>query len=373
VAPTREQLDMHTDASERRAREAGPRGSVLALAELEAVRLILRGGSVVDWFRLNFKTEDEAYALLRVLGVEIENSADIEHLARLRDLGRLYLENEHGYRVPDAIAQATAVDLFMYASAQKGRRRDRFFACLLLKVMHIVHHIRARELRVRLPLSQSDLGQMIMSRVNAFADELAADGFPLVEFAGGEKSEGSLITKLLVKKEHHAATIHDRVRFRFVVEKSGDIVPLLHRMTMSLLPFNYIVPGQSLNQLVNFTALIESHQAYRDVANELQLELGYEENTLSSANEFSGPSFHVVSFVADVPLRAPLRMIEAGAIDASLGPIVFALAEFQVVDEATAKENEQGENRHERYRDRQLSRVRARLERGLRGVGIDEL
>jgi uncharacterized protein (TIGR04552 family) len=358
---------------DRREREHGPRGAVLSLSELEAVRLILRGGSVVDWFRLNFKSEAEAQSLLRVLAVELENPADIEHLARLRDIGRAYLESEHNYRLPDEVAQASAVDLFMYASAQKGRRRDRFFACLLLKVMHIVHHIRARELRVRLPLSQSELGQMIMSRVTVFVDELHADGFPLVEFAGGEKSEGSLITKLLVKKEHHAATIHDRVRFRFVVEKSSDIVPLLHRMTASLLPFNYIVPGQSLNQLVNFTALIESHQAYRDVARDLQLELGYEENSLATVNEFSGPSFHVVSFVADVPLRAPASMIAPDVVDVTLGPIVFALAEFQIVDDATAKENERGENRHDRYRERQLSRVRARLERGRRGVGLDAL
>jgi len=53
---------------------------------------------------------------------------------------------------------------------------------------------------------------------------------------------------------------------------------------------------------------------------------------------------------------------------ATLGRIVFALAEVQIVDEYTDQQNEHGENRHERYRARQLAIVRERLERGKRGV-----
>jgi len=362
---------MASDVEERRGREHAPRSEILSLAELEAVRLVLRGGSVVDWFRLNFRHESEARALLRALQIDVDDAGDLAHVERIRDIAVRYLEDDHGYRVPEDIARAGAIDLLLYASEVKGRRRDRFFACLLLKVMHIVHHVRARELRVRLPLSQSEIGAMVIAHVDGFVETLRAEDFPLVEYAGGEKSESSLITKLLVKKEHHAATIHDRVRFRFVVEQSGDIVPLLHRLTTKFLPFNYIVPGQSLNQLVNFTALIESHRAYRDMAGDLQLELGYEEGALLQANEFSGPSFHVVSFVADVPLRAPTSLVADGLVDDTLGPILFALAEFQVVDAATARENEQGENRHDKYRDRQRMRVRARLERGRRGLTSD--
>ena len=29
------------------------------LADLEAIRMLLRGGSVIDWHRLNFKSDDE--------------------------------------------------------------------------------------------------------------------------------------------------------------------------------------------------------------------------------------------------------------------------------------------------------------------------
>jgi hypothetical protein len=90
-----------------------------------------------------------------------------------------------------------------------------------LKVMHIVHHIEARELRFRLPLSQSRLAELLIERVDGFASQLRSEGFPLVDVVGGEKSTASLVTKLLVKKEHHAAAIHDRVRFRFVLLPQG--------------------------------------------------------------------------------------------------------------------------------------------------------
>ena len=49
------------------------------------------------------------------------------------------------------------------------------------------------------------------------------------------------------------------------------------------------------------------------------------------------------------------------------GQVVFVLTEFQVVDQKTAGDNEQGENAHQRYKERQHAKVRARLTRGLRG------
>ena len=42
------------------------------------------------------------------------------------------------------------------------------------------------------------------------------------------------------------------------------------------------------------------------------------------------------------------------------------LTEFQIVDLRTSKANEQGENSHERYKERQATRVRARLMHGMK-------
>jgi uncharacterized protein (TIGR04552 family) len=332
---------------------------------------MLRGGSVIDWYRLNFKSEEEARRYTRVLGADLDQARDQARFAQLREAAEHYLREEHNYRVPAELRACPPLDLFLYASELKGRRRDRFFACLLLKVMHIVHHIQARELRYQLPLSASELGQLLIRKVDRFAGEIAARGFPLVSYRGGEKELSSTITKLLVKKANHAAAVRDRVRFRFVVERPADLLPLLVEMTRDCIPFNYIVPGQTVNQLLNFTALMESHAAYREKANELQVHLGHEEHEGVGLNEFSGPTFRVINFVADVPIRVPESVLEADDSLAALGPIIFGLAEFQIVDAQTDQENESGDNRHDRYKDRQKARVRERLERGLRGLDID--
>ena len=340
----------------------------LSLAQLEEVRLILRGGSVVDWFRLRFESLEDVRAFVALQGGDLDDADDIARLEHLRREAAHYLVEEHGYKLPPELLACDAVDLFLFASEKRGRRRDRFFACLLLKVMHIVHHIEARELAYRLPLSQAALFSALVDRVDEFAARLQADGFPLARYTGGQKTTTSLLTKLLVKKEHHAAAIHDRVRFRFVVRRSFDLVALLARMTRELFPFNYVAPAQTVNHLVNFTAFVESHAAYRAFVNDLQLELGQEEQALRPLNEFSGPSYAVINFVVDVPLRIPDGALAEGAADnEALGRVVFALAEFQLVDALTDAQNEHGENRHDRYRARQLAIVRERLERGKRG------
>lgn len=350
--------------ADRRSRPRSHEARVLTLAELEAIRLTLRGGSVVDWYRLNFDDEQEIRGFLRLLEGDLEDPRDVARLQHLRDAAAEYLAETHGYRLPDEMLQCPPVELFWYASEKRGRRRDRFFACLLLKVMHIIHHIEARELRYRLSMPHSQIAGLIVDKVDGFAKTLQDEGFPLARYTGGEKTLESLITKLLVKKEHHAATIHDLVRFRFVVQKPSDLVPLLHQMTTRLLPFSYVVPGSTVNHLVNFTALIESHEAYRKVSDAFQVELGHEENALPLLNEFSGPTFRVINFAADVPVRVPEA--SCSETNAELGRVVFGLAEFQVVDAESDLQNEAGDNRHDRYKGRQLSRVRARLERGLR-------
>jgi uncharacterized protein (TIGR04552 family) len=345
----------------------------LNLARLEQVRLVLRGGSVVDWYRLRFEGPEDVRAFLRISEGDLDDPRDIARLERLRREAAAYLTDEHGYKLPAELLSCDPLDLFLFASERKGRRRDRFFACLLLKVMHIVHHIEARELAHRIPLSAAATSQILVDKFDAFATSLVRDGFPLSHYIGGQKTTTSLLTKLLVKKEHHAATIHDRVRFRFIVDQPKDIVDLISLMTTRLFPFNYVAPGQTVNHLINFTAFVESHVAYRAVANDLQLELGQEEQSLRPVNEFSGPSYAVVNFVVDVPLRVPddvLRKLPADDVDP--GRVVFALAEVQIVDADTDQKNEQGENRHERYRARQLAIVRERLERGKRGVREDE-
>jgi uncharacterized protein (TIGR04552 family) len=85
-------------------------------------------------------------------------------------------------------------------------------------------------------------------------------------------------------------------------------------------------------------------------------------------NEFSGPSYRVVNFVADLPVRVDKLLHRPPDDDlfGDNGAVVFVLTEFQIVDARTAEANEIGENSHERYKERQIMRVKARLAHGMK-------
>jgi uncharacterized protein (TIGR04552 family) len=85
-------------------------------------------------------------------------------------------------------------------------------------------------------------------------------------------------------------------------------------------------------------------------------------------NEFSGPSYRVVNFVADLPVRVDKLLHRSPDDDLFMdnGAVVFVLTEFQIVDARTAEANEIGENSHDRYKERQIMRVKARLAHGMK-------
>jgi uncharacterized protein (TIGR04552 family) len=130
---------------------------------------------------------------------------------------------------------------------------------------------------------------------------------------------------------------------------------MLATLTRQLIPFNYVVPGESLNQLVDLGELIRS-QASADPEEQARAR----RPSLSGLNEFSGPEYRIINFVADLPLRVD-RILPKGNLPPDLAHVVFVLTEFQIADKATALQNESGASSHEAYKARQHERVRMRL------------
>jgi len=140
---------------------------------------------------------------------------------------------------------------------------------------------------------------------------------------------------------------------------------VLH-LTTHLFPFNYAVPGQTQNSLVRFGDLLAAHPRGAELAAALQLPLEAEpQDPAEPRNKFSGRGFRVLNFVADVPVRIDELLPPLDPMADELGSVVFSLVEFQVVDVETARQNEQGDSSHERYKRRQQQQVLRRLSRGL--------
>ena len=330
------------------------------LGDLERMRLILRGGSVIDWRKLHFQTKEEVDHYLRLCLFEPDDPFDRGKLQRILDEAVDYLRTTFRYIVAEEVAQPQRVqDLFLFASGV-GEPRLRKIACLVLKVMHVVHHIEARGLLYRARVSEDELCQLVTERVDHCIAQLRREGFPVVAAAGGVKTRHSLITKLLAKKETLAAQIYDRVRYRVETADRDHVLPVLVRLCDLLIPFNFVVPGQPQNTLISFRELVRDWPSLKPLAPQLQGELVEDDPDDEQQNEFSGDSYRVLNFVAELPVRLPERAVDAGD-----GRIAFCTVELQLVDRDTALANERGENAHSRYKRRQLRRVLRRLSRGL--------
>ncbi len=339
-------------------------------SDLDILRLILRGSSVVDWVQLHFESVEEIIAFIRVNGFDPDDPADRQRLEDLRKRAFDYLRDHLKYRrIPERVLTGDTIALLNFASG-KGRRAYRFYACMALKVMHILHYTEAHELLSMLPISNAELAVLLRGKVERVVRGLVERGFGLVDFSGNAKTAESVVTKLLAKKETQSAQVFDKLRFRFVLKRIEDVPILILALTRELLPFNYVVPNQSDNSLVDLDRmLIRAGNLMVIRMNESQTaELNEPGDSLASeqTNEFSGPSYRVAHFITEVPIRIDHVIPFSGPRLSGLGPVVFGTVEFQVVDEATARTNESGENRHSLYKARQIARVRERLERGKR-------
>ena len=84
-------------------------------------------------------------------------------------------------------------------------------------------------------------------------------------------------------------------------------------------------------------------------------------------NRFSAPTYRVIHFVTDIPVRVPAHVTElAPPGSEQLGPIVYMLVEFQLLDSDTEATNESGEASHDAYKARQRKAVARRLRLGAR-------
>jgi uncharacterized protein (TIGR04552 family) len=336
----------------------------LCLEDLEAVRLVLSGGSVIDWHRLGFSTHGDVDRFLRVNEFDPDSREDMARLEEIRMEAVEYLTRTFSFTIPDEVAEEVrANDLFLMASKAGKHQR---WACVLLKVMHIIHHLAGRELLVSLNISDDAIFHAVELKVVQVVEELRAAGYPIDEFAWSRKPRDSLITKLLAKRSTLAAKIYDKLRFRLVVRSHADIVPMLAALTRQLIPFNYVIPGESVNQLLSLDDAIAASEALRQYEPALQdAEQAAADGGGRPArlNEFSGPDYKIINFVTDLPLRVD-GLVSTDLIPMDSGHVVFALTEFQVCDKATAVGNEQGECSHDAYKSRQHERVRLRLMRG---------
>ena len=333
----------------------------LTLEDVEAIRLVLGGSSVIDWQHATFPDRRAVDVFLERLLLDLDDLIDRERLRYVYNEAVAYLEEQLDLRFPAELRDPRDVrDVFVWASEFGGFRRRQILSCVILKLMHVIHHMEAADLRHRTPISEAELNDLAEASILRQARRMRDSGLPVVSFYGSRKTRSSVITKLLAKKETIAATIFDKLRFRIVVETEHDIVPALRWLWRNVFPFNYVIPGQSHNNLLD-------PQALDDLLDPEDAEMAARlrdqpVRDLTGKNEFSGSDYRMINFIVDYPVRLPDGRF--GKHGFELGRVVFLMVELQIVDEETARHNEEGENAHHLYKQRQYKVVAQRLKRG---------
>ena len=326
--------------------------------DVDAIRLLLTGNSVIDWRKLSFESPTQVNRFLETLLFDVNDPQDQRRIRYVYNEAVSYLEEHLKLRFPQELRNPTDVrQVFLWASAVEGSKRRQLLSCIILKLMHVIHHMEAADLKFRAPVSEYRLMELAKERVFIAAERMRGAGVPIVSFYGSQKSRSSIITKLLAKQQSVAATIFDKLRFRIVVPQREDLAPTLGYLTRHVVPFNYTIPQQSLNTLLEVddlkVGLREEDQSH--------LETG--PNILHpSPNDFSGASYRSINFIVDFPVRVPEPSL--GNLAYELGRTLFVLVEFQLIDEETARLNEQGENAHYLYKSRQHQTIARRLKSG---------
>ncbi|MBX2802716.1 MAG: TIGR04552 family protein [Myxococcales bacterium] len=331
------------------------------LQDIEALRILLTGDSVIDWQRLAFPDVEAVNRFLATHLIDMGDDTDRERLRYVYNESVSYLEEHLHLRFPDELRDPEDVrQVFVWASQWGGFRRTQILSCVILKLMHVIHHMEAADLKFRLPVSEAQYLDLAHRRILGQAEAMQSSGVPIVSFYGSKKSRSSVITKLLAKKRAVAATVFDKLRYRVVVRDHEDIGATLSFMARELFPFNYVIPSESHNNLLDPSELYAALPSEeRDEAEQRAGPI----QRVATRNEFSGASYRMINWIVDYPVQIPDAIPNPYRME--FGRVVYVNVEFQLIDETTERANEQGENAHMLYKARQLKRVAVRLKRGV--------
>ena len=100
----------------------------LTLADIDAVRLLLRGDSVIDWHRLNYADHAEVDRFLRLNEFDPDSDEEMARLEDVRSDAVEYLSRAFAMAMADEVAaDLPARDLFLVASSHgpQGNELDR--------------------------------------------------------------------------------------------------------------------------------------------------------------------------------------------------------------------------------------------------------
>ncbi len=348
----------------------------------ESIEAIIDGISSIDLSSMGIQNREEAYQFLLSYGYDMhhpEDAAEV-HLfyADAINFIQNYLLGEKRdwvFESDDVLASegvptsfqhiADALDLLVIASSDT--LPERYWACSILKTMHMLAHIQNG-----LYYRQMDVARkQILKNFHDILDK-QEDGTFILRGATGkslhlylfetkpEKTLASALIKLLCKKEVTAHSLYDLIGVRLVTNTPAEAVlaiQILQEQNVVLFP--NLIPNRSRNTLVdlktfreNYDTLLEFIQIgdkgfkdleyfFQSFESEIAGDKGFEHNSASS------PDYRSIHITCRQLIRTLIP-------DTHLENRFFMPYEIQILDRKSYFDSRHGTSAHQLYKKRQF-------------------
>lgn len=301
---------------------------------IDALGVMLYGNSVIDFRRLNFKSDTEIDNFLRLNNFNLNESRSYRRIYHIYNDAINYLTSL-GIDIPQEFRDIGDIkDLFRYSSYLKGSKILSHLSCSILKVMHILHHLESRELMYRLGIPVEKLFSMCEERVSLAISKLNRSGISINHYSTSRDNIFDRITRLTAKKEVIAAQQFEKASFDIVTERKEEILPVLKYLISNVFPFNYVVPGYSSNNYIDLLSELKSDEEYSKKIDVYQF---------TREIPTTDSRFRCVYMKVDIPLDVSLFgfNLDEETIE-NLGFTVFSLTEFIITDVNSRQKAEEG-------------------------------
>ncbi len=309
---------------------------------IDALGLILNGGSVIDFVRLNFKSDTEIDNFLRLNNFILTEPRAYRRIYHIYNDALTYL-NSMDIEIPQEFRELSDIkDLFRYASYLKGSKTFAKISCSILKVMHILHHLESRELMYRTSISIESLFSACEEKVSRSISELNRSGTPIYHYSTFRENIFDRITKLTARKEIIAAQMFEKASFTIVTEKKEDVIYVLRHLISDVFPFNYVVPGYSNSNYIDLISELKNSEEYSKK---------YDIYQFVRDTKQSDPQSDRIYIRVDIPLDINALGINIDEETAeNLGYTIFSLTDFIITDIESQRKIERSQNNQQNQR-----------------------
>ncbi len=303
---------------------------------IDALGLILSGNSVIDFLRLNFKSDSEIDNFLKLNNFVLTEPRSYRRIYHIYNDAINYLTSLD-VQIPQEFRELSDIrDLFRYASYLKGSKTFAKISCSILKVMHILHHLESRELMYRTSISIENLFSACEEKVSKAISELNRSGISIYHYSTCRENIFDRITKLTARKEIIAAQMFEKASFNIVTEKKEEVLSVLRYLITNVFPFNYVVPGYSSSNYIDLINELKSSDEYSK-----KIDIYQFTKEAPMANSASDR----VYMRADIPLDINSLGISIDDETAeNLGYTIFSLTDFVITDIESQRKTEHSQN-----------------------------